>query len=278
MNWWDSILTFFLEKIWRSKLNRILFLWAMVFLAYYGWKSCTIFGTNPYNRLYRIARDPAWAGLTLRGQESRVLGFTDHLLEIIAREEKFHIETYSAPNVNLLEGLQDDNFDAIVSAMTPDFFAKERFIFSDPFYYIGPVVVVDINSKIKDIQELAGKTVAIQRNSQLMIQGRIPKNLSIYPYDNINTALDDLRTNRIDGVVTDLFYAYAMQEGLYRGKIKIIPQALTTDALRLVAAKQDKMETFMEKYNQGLRELKADGRYKTLLDNFQLPAIPISDQ
>ncbi len=69
-----------------------------------------------------------------------------------------------------------------------------------------------------------------------------------------------------------------MQEGLYRGKIKILPQPLTSDALRLVAAKHDNMETLIEKYNEGLQELKADGQYKTLLENFQLPQIPISDQ
>lgn len=274
----DAFMAFFRDKIWGNKVYRILFLWAMVFLAYYGWKSCSLITQNPYSRLYRIARDPAWAGLMLRGQEARVLGFTDHLIDIIAREEKFRIQMFSIPSTNMLEGLQDDNFEAIVSPMTPDFFAKERFIFSDPFYYIGPVVVVDINSKVKDLQQLAGKTVAIQRNSALMIQGKIPKDLSIYPYDNINTALDDLRTNRIDGVVTDLFYAYAMSEGLYKGKIKIIPQALTNDALRLVAAKHDNMETLIEKYNEGLKQLKAEGHYSTLLSNFQLPDIPVSDQ
>ncbi len=273
MNFWDSFKSFFKERVWGQIFPRLVFLGLVAFLAFSTLKSCLFPPPGVMDRIYRIARDPAWAGLAIRGRESNLLGFSDRLLDDIARKKGFRIEFYSSPTNNLVQGLHDDIFDAIFTDLPPDRANKEIFIFSDPFYPLGPVLVVDNNATQEHLEDFAGKTIGIYRNSRLLIQGKIPKNILVYPYDSINVAIDDLLRDRIDAVIMDFFYAYAFQSGFYSGKIKVIPHVLTNEALRLVAVKNDNMEHLIEAFNQGLKQDKIDGTYYSLLKNFNLPNI-----
>lgn len=273
MDFWNSFKSFFKERVWGQTFPRLVFLGIVGFLGFTTLKGCFFPPPGVMERVYRIARDPAWAGLTIRGRESNLLGFSDRLLDDIARKKGFRIEFYASPTNNLVQGLHDDIFDAIFIDMPPTISNKEKFIFSEPFYPLGPVLVVDSNATQEHLEDFAGKTIGIYRNSNLLIQGRIPKNILVYPYDSINVAIDDLIRDRIDAVIMDFFYAYALQSGFYSGKIKVIPHVLTNEALRLVAMKNDHMEPLIEAFNQGLKLDKTDGTYYNLLKNFNLPNI-----
>lgn len=273
MNFLDSLKNFFRNKIWSGSFTRLLFLGLLAFLAFTGIKSCLYSPPGVKDRIYRIARDPAWIGENFRGKESNITGFSDRLLDDIARKGGFRIETFSSPTNNLVQGLQDDVFDAIFSDMPPDISNKEKYVFSEPYYPTGPVLVVETNAPQEHLEDFAGKTIGIYRNSRLLIQGKIPKTIVVFPYDSMNVAIDDLIRDRIDGVIIDFFYGYALQSGFYSGKIKVIPHVLNNDALRLVAMKNDNMEPLIEAFNEGLKKDKADGTYDNLLKNFDLPNI-----
>lgn len=260
---------FFKEKIWAKGVIRLLFFGLIIFLGYSGIKSC--FSKHEgINKVYRIARDPSWPGIILRGKESNLLGFVDSLIDTITRNQHIRIESINVPARSFLEGLQDENFDAVVTQLSPDLNIRDKYLFSDPFYSLGVILVVDAQSPAKSIEDLSGKTIGFLRGTSLLMQGRVPSKISLVPYESMTIAIDELMRDRIDGVVMDLFSAYAMQDGFYKGKIKVLPPPLTDEALRLVSTHENHSEYLIENFNKGLTELKADGTYQEMLKRFDL--------
>lgn len=220
--------------------------------------------------LYRIGIDSTWYPMNLYGKEQQFTAFANDLLSKIAQNQQLHVEIVrSGPKV-LQDLLDDGKYNGILSSINPDLQGEDKYYFSEPFYRLGAVFVVRKDFDFKSLQNLPQMRIGVNRGSSILYHMQIDPSISVQPYTSPLIALDNLIRGELDGVVMDQLLAYLYFGSLYGDKLKIATLPLTVEGLRLVTL-QDKLGAdLIDKFNIGLKNLKADGTYKLLLQKWDL--------
>lgn len=259
----NSLISYFKTKL--STKYKIFFSICLLLLLVLSYRACT--RSLVSSHIFRIARPSDWNFLELTGKEKNLQAFTDDLLLMIARAQGLRIEIFSLSERSLLRALDQELYDGIVSYTTPNPVNQQRYIFSEPLYLFGQVLIVGSQSKVTSLNQLQKKLVGIKRG---IFASQIP---GIYgtiltPYDNVGSALSDLDRDRIDGVILDAWSAYVYTQGYYNGKIKVVSEPLTDEGLRLITRQGFIAQEWIEAFNEQLEAFKKDGTYAQLLDKW----------
>jgi len=220
---------------------------------------------------YRIAADGTWYPLQLMGKEKNMMAFSDELLTAIGKEENFRAQLSVVQYRTLFEELEGGKYDGILSSLTPNVVTREKYRFSDPFYLLGPVLIVPVSSPVHSLEEMGGKTIGIKSGSSVVFNIEKYPSIIIVPYDNANDAVDSLLNNQIDGVIMEAMPAYVAVQGFYVGKLKVASNPLTLEGLRLVANLSYRhSEDMIDRFNEGLKAVHESGVYDALLEKWGL--------
>ena len=235
----------------------------LVVLSFFS--SCS----NTPNKNSKVGVDPTWYPLHFGNQENNVTAFSTELLGAIGEKEKIAFTRISVNWDDLLQGLQKEEYEAILSSMPPYLFNEKLFNFSSVYLYLGPVLVVRTSSTIDSIKDLEGKEIAvITGSSSDLVLEKSPGVLIRY-YDSTPQALNAILTETIDGALVDALTATAYLRDLYQKELKIVTPPLTDEGLRLIT-KYDQSKELVKKFDKGLEELKENGDYNKLLDKWGL--------
>lgn len=225
--------------------------------------------SNEKQTSYQIALDPQWYSLDVKGREQNLVGFMTEILKEISLNKKINVELVMRNWNNLTEGLKKNQYDAILSPIYPYLFNLKKYDFSHLILATGPVLIVPANSSIHSLEELSGKTVAIQIGSEGAIL--LEKNPEILPraYESIPQALNHLASGEIDGAIVNILAAQAYCKDLYQGILKIATPPLNDQGIRLLTLHENN-EHLIKLFNQGLIELNETGKYQELLQKWSL--------
>jgi len=227
-------------------------------------------GNRKVDKVYRIARDRSWYPLNLLGKERNLLAFTDELIYTIAANQGFKVDLDSASHNALKENLDRETFDAIVTFQRPSREMLRSYEFSEPFFLLGPVLVVPIDSDAKSIQDMKGQVVGIQTGASVVYNVDAVPDIIFTPYENILFALRNLAEDQIDGVVMESLPAHEYVDSFYLGELKVVPPPLTDDGLRLMARRDPIEKDMLNMFNEGFNQLIKDGTYYDLLQKWGL--------
>lgn len=233
-------------------------------------RSCTSGEKKIVKSSYKIYRDPNAAPLLLMGKERNMRAFSDELILAIANKANLKVSINAENYKNLFEGLDAGKYDAIVSLLTPNVINQSRYYFSDPFYLLGPVLIVRQDSKANSLAQMEGKIVGISAGSTSAYNVDNYPSILIIPYDNVTMALDDLTNNKIDGLIMEAWPANVYTHGFYGTKLRVASSPLTKEGLRLVTLRKQEYAYLIESFNEGLIDLKKDGEYDKLLEKWSL--------
>lgn len=189
---------------------------------------------------------------------------------MIAKQEHFQVEIMRTGFKRLMDLLDDGLVDGVLTSITPDEIAEERYYFSEPYYRFGAVLVVRKDFDFSSLKSLPNKRIGVKRGSSILYHTSIDPSVSIIPYDSSLMALDDLVRDRVDGVIMDQLLAYNYFGGAYRNQLKVATLPLTLEGLRLVTLQESYAEELIEKFNKGLKKLQEDGIYEKLLLDWDL--------
>jgi ABC-type amino acid transport substrate-binding protein len=167
--------------------------------------------------------------------------------------------------------LNDGFYDGILSSITPTPINRSLYEFSDPIFKLGPVIIVKKNSTIKNLNDLNYKNVGIRTGSPATPELQTLSNVTIQSYQNILTALFDLDKGTLDAILMETLPAHVHLSGLFVGKFKIVTEPLTNLAIRLIAKRDKHDDKLIERFNEGLKSMQADGSYQALLKKWSLP-------
>jgi polar amino acid transport system substrate-binding protein len=243
-------------------LNRLIFL-LLSFLAV----SC---GDNVQGKVVWIARDPSWYPLNMMGKGDNLLGFTDELLYSIAQEEGIHVELVMTSAAGIFTGLEEGKYTGVISFLIPDSMNQQAYSFSEIYYPMGPVLVVEKSSTIKSLADLKGKILGIQTGSSFAFDIASYPDISVTPYENILFALENLSKGQIDGVIMDSIAADVYTSSYYKGKLEIASPILTPGGMRLLVLKGDGGQDLLALFNEGLHKMKDSGKYEALVEKWSL--------
>jgi polar amino acid transport system substrate-binding protein len=220
-------------------------------------------------KTYVVARDPMWYPLDLSGKADNVVAFSDDLLQQICRDENITIQVVNVGWTNQFFNLRKRQYDGLVSSLAPININLETYDFSEPYLNLGEVLVVPVTNNVTSLYEMRGKEVGVRSGSLGVLAVEKFPAIFMRPYDNGARALEQLDKGELDGVVMGILEAYAFAENIYQGRLKVATHPLTLEALRLLVLKEEQEDLLMH-FNHGLKKIKENGSYDTLLRKWGL--------
>lgn len=238
---------------------------ALILILWFFWKKKeeTVRGHQ-----FLIAIDKSWAPLDLHGQEQYMQGFISELMAKIAKEEEIKIQLVTVASSQLFDNLSKGYYDGVISPLSPNVINEEKYLFSEPIYLVGPVLIVPLNSKATKISQLHNVGVKTGFSGIFTLSGS-PRT-QILTYNDMNVALNDLALGKIDGLIMGSIDAYAYIQGYYTDKLKVVTSPLTNEGLRLVTLNKFFGKELEKLFDKGLIEAKKEGFYQNLLKKWEL--------
>lgn len=202
-------------------------------------------------------------------------GFDVDLIKAIAEASNFEVEYKNLDWNSLIAALQTKEADLVVSGMT---ITDERALevkFSDPYFESGQAWCVEEDSPIKTLDDLSGKTVAVQINTTAdyaaqRLDEKFKEDgkpgLGIKRLEQAADVFNELKVKGVDAVISDI---PVIQEYLKNNPDSgvIIPEpAFTVEYYGIAMRKQDK--EIHDLVNKGLAKIKASGGYDELYEKY----------
>ncbi|WP_409303370.1 transporter substrate-binding domain-containing protein [Peribacillus sp. SCS-155] len=158
----------------------------------------------------------------------------------------------------IVEGVKTGRADAAVASHTINPQRAKQVAFSTPYYYSGPQIFVRPDSKIKTVNDLKGKEVAVAKGSTYAdVASKYSDNIKMY--DSDITALKALSGGRHDAVITDFVTGKtAAKEGF-----EITGRQLIERSEQAVVLPKDNPQ-LLKRVNQALQHLREDGTLKRI--------------
>jgi ABC-type amino acid transport substrate-binding protein len=263
-----AILPFSLnKKLVRNIGMALLTLFVLIGVA----RACFFSSSHPKSQYYIIARTINWRAHHFFGKEANLQAFAEEVISAAARESHLKIQMSPGHPSSLIEDLDDEKYDAVFTFMIPDSINKQEYVFSDPIYSLGSVLVVrDELTEVDSLDDMEGKIVGIATGTSSIFNLERYPNIIIVTYDNINRALSDVAQDKIDGVILDFWNAHVNAHGPYAGRVRVATLPFTHEAIRLLSLDDKEHQEFIHSLNDGMERIKASGLYKELLQKWGL--------
>ncbi len=195
-------------------------------------------GSNPRG-LLRIGIDPHWYPLDFGTQTSYVNGYAEDLLLEMARYTGMEFERIPANWDTLLEGLEKNRYDAVLTSMPPYEYQTAKYEFSSNFLDLGPVLIFPLHAPETNLSKLDGAFVGIVANDPAALLLEKPP-VIIRSYPSIPALLDALVKGDIQAALLDQIPAANYVSDLYADKLQIVGGPLNDKGLHLIAPKDKK--------------------------------------
>lgn len=241
----------------------------IIFILWLIVRACSN-GMDYFEPEYKVGRDGTWYPASLYGKEKNMLGFTNELMLKISETEDFKIQLFDIGYTGLFAGLDHGEFDGVISSLIPSSANKNRYIFSEPIYLTGPVLVVLKGNQLKSLEELEGRTIAFRRGDNIDIDFTKYPRVLLNVYDSYAAAIQGLMRDRVDAILMDAIPAYNNIQGFYSGKMVVATKPLNDVGLRLITLKTPKGQALVDAFNEGIAKMQEDGSFKKILNSWQL--------
>ncbi|HJQ29437.1 MAG TPA: basic amino acid ABC transporter substrate-binding protein [Rubrobacter sp.] len=191
-------------------------------------------------------------------------GFDIDLMNEVADRAGFKVRYRNVRFDSILRGLNEDLFDAAISAMTITKEREQQIDFSNPYFNADQALMVASYSEVQAMEDLTDAPVGVQAGStgqikaeELLDDGQIGE---IKPYRTIGEAFAALRGGKVDGVIYDLSAAHreVVKSG---GAIRYVESVSTGEQYGIAFPKDSPL---VDPVNEALAKIKADGTYERL--------------
>lgn len=221
---------------------------------------------------YRIGLDPSWYPLDIpSGKEANVLGFATDLLQEIAKREGIQLVLVFMSWDNLLPGLNEKQYDGVLSSLQPYKFNEKQYSFSAPCLMTGPVLIVPSSSPITSMNMLNNLEIGYPEGSTEEALLVSSPDVLIRTYSSIPQALTDIVMGNLDGALVGYLPAINYTQDLYADELRIATPPLDETGIRLLTLAN--ASSLTAKFNHGFNALLQDGTYNTFATKWGLPPL-----
>ncbi|UCB42737.1 MAG: basic amino acid ABC transporter substrate-binding protein [Dehalococcoidales bacterium] len=229
--------------------------------------SLVISGCDNKTTVIRIATDATWPPFEYVDEDTKdIVGFDIDLINAIAEKEGLEIEIINVAWDPLLAGMAQCTYDAAISAMTITEERAEQFLFSDPYFFAGQIITVQIdNTDINSKYDLSGKVVGAQIGTTGAIEVEKIGGATLRTYDDIGLAMQDLMNGQIDAVVADnpLALSYV---GENPDELKTVGDVFTDENYGIAICKDN--TELQAQINSGLEAVMEEGLIDDLVEEW----------
>lgn len=220
-----------------------------------------------------VGTNAAFAPFEYVGEDGKTLeGFDIDLINAIAAREGMTVEMQNMEFDGLVMAVQNGSLDAAIAGMsvTPD--RQEQVAFTETYYDAGlSIAVAADNEEITSEADLAGKRVASQMGTtgankamELQEAGVVTEAKLL---ENVNVCMLALSNGEVDAVIMDIpvngAYVAAHPE-----EAKVVAEFVVEEPEQFAIAVALDNTELLDKLNDGLESVKADGTYDELIDKY----------
>ena len=208
-----------------------------------------------------VATEAAYPPFESKTTDGIIVGFDVDLVRAAARESGLEAEFVDQAFDGILPGIAQGRYDAAVSAMTITEERAKVVDFTDPYFEAGQVIAVRVDGPpIRGLEDLAGKTIAIQRNTTGHLAAEKVPGAQVKDFDAIEPAFLELLARRADAVIND--YAPTFLYAREHPEVRIVGEPFTQESYGIAVKKGN--AALLAKLNEGLRKVRASGEYDRL--------------
>lgn len=217
--------------------------------------------------VYVIGLDDTFAPMGFMNDAGELVGFDIDLAKEIARRKNFDIRFQSIDWAMKETELSSKNIDMIWNGYTVTEERKQKVSFSEPYFNDGQIIVTLKDSPIETLDDLAGKTLALQGESSALDAVKKQENVynslgKIVEYATNTEVFQDLQAERCDVIVVDEVLGKYYMKNNGSDAFKILDADLGVEYMAVGFRKEDTaLRTLI---NEGLKELQEDGTYNQI--------------
>jgi len=200
-----------------------------------------------------------------QGKAGEYTGFDIELMEAIGEKIGRTPEFTDTSFETIFRDVAQGKFEAVISAATITEEREKAVDFSNPYYLSEQAVLVKEGSDIKSLEDLDGKTVAVQQGTtgQELAKEELGGS-EVRPYPEGPDAVNALKAGTVEGVIID---APVAQNAVEKSGGVEIAEKVPTEEEYGIAVAQGETE-LLEEINKGLEEVLDDGTYKTIYEKW----------
>lgn len=222
-------------------------------------------GCQPKKALV-VGTEATFAPFEFIDEKNAVVGFDIDIINYIAKEIGQEIEIKNMPFDTLIESLAGKQVDIVIAGMTISEERAQKVLFSAPYYNAAQVVVVlETETAINSIEDLADKVIAVQMGTTGAMEGETVKGSAEHPdlkqFKRVNEAFMELQNKRADAVIIDEPVAKNYMAKL--GGMKVAVEPFTDEQFGIAVNKTN--TSLMDKINKALKKLVDSGEYAKLV-------------
>lgn len=199
-------------------------------------------------------------------ENNQIIGFDIDIANKICEELEYTCKFTNQSFDSLIPSLKTRRIDAAISGMDVTEARKKQVDFSD-FYYTDNGAMFTINKdSVKSVDDLKGKRVGVQNGTthQKYLMQTYP-DINVVNYDSYEYAILDLKTGRIDAILSDAAVAndwLTSNSSLAQLGEKVTDPAFYGSGLAIALRKNN--TELLNQINDALSKMKANGSYDVI--------------
>ena len=210
----------------------------------------------------------------MKDGKDQIVGLDIDIAKEVAKNLGVDLEIKEMEFGAIIQSVKNGMIDMGISGITPDEKRKEAVDFSDIYYEAEQGILINKDNKdnkesIKGIGDLKGKKVGAQMGS---IQAEIAKGIEVADVkllDNVNTLILELKTGKLDAIITELPVAKIASE--VNSELAVADEVIKNSEGGSAIAIQKGNKDLVDEVNSTIKELKENGK----IDKFTNDAIEL---
>ncbi len=217
----------------------------------------------------RVAVDPSFPPFEYIDDAGEIQGFDAELAQHLARCLEVEAQLVTTNFDGLYDALTVDRADVIISGLYPDPFRTKDFVFSEPYFNAGDVLVSPADQPVDEVAALAGKRVVVVFGTSghmeaLRWEERVDPAPVLVTVETADAALDALEAGDVDAAVIEHL---AAQIALRAGRELSLTELPASVTPYVIAARHEDA-VLIETMDDCLEAMIVDGTLNTLFDRW----------
>ena len=221
---------------------------------------------------YKVGTEPTFPPFDTTDEEQNIVGLDMDLIKAIGEDQGFEVTFENLTFDGLVPALKAGNIDIIAAGMNKDDPERQKQVdFSDAYYESKLMVAVtEDNNTIKSVDDLTPDmkvaaqtgTTGATKTQELADEGKFAEAVIL---DGLDTAMMQLLNGDVQAVINDkpVTEAYMKKQP---DKIKMVGEPLNAENYGFAVQKGN--TELLEKINAGLANIKEDGTFDKLVDEW----------
>lgn len=226
-----------------------------------------VIAISSFANVWKVAGDYTFPPFTFTDDKGNYIGYEIDLTKALAKEMGVEVKLINAAWSGLIPGLNNGNYDSLITAMTITEEREQAVEFSDPYLKVGLVVVNKPNrNDVNKLEDLQGKTLAVQIGSTGDITASNMKGVKkVLRFETSPEAFQAVINGAADAAVMDgpvARYFIKTTPGL----LKVAIPEFTEEIYGVVIKKGNK--DLLNKVNAAIKNLQENGTLDAIYNNW----------